>query len=432
MGAAKELLGVVTGQTDRVFDAQQSAIYRANFKLFRGVVYSAVMEKRTCVVCAGYDGTIYWMEKVPKGEKGETFAKKPALPIHPHCRCTYVPFCKSWEELPIDDNEFSKSARKLLGGDIPKTRKWEEWFLTRSENVQRKILGKTRFDLWKANAVDIKDLSVGSKVVPLKDLIEAPKVAKKLAEAKKGLIPQEHAKPRAVGSASLEPASIKSDFEAFSKTPLMDDLSSAAEKAGYVKDVAANGADEVLGALNKMQGYDAVPSLVSEAELARAQAAGSRVLYRGVSGADIAGSAAERNLLALKRVNQFKGGDLYTGTGVFGNGTYTAYGANGFTEARAFAGADKAVMKMALKENAKIVKYEELRKVQEEARKIVKGLRREAFRLENDALLARSQVLSSCIEETGRFATVLGYDAIDVVAREYMVVLNRGALIVVK
>jgi len=195
VGAAKELLGVVTGQTDRVFDAQQSAIYRANFKLFRGVVYSAVMEKRTCVVCAGYDGTIYWMEKVPKGEKGETFAKKPALPIHPSCRCAYVPFCKSWEELPIDDNEFSKSARKLLGGDIPKTRKWEEWFLSRTEGVQKKILGETRFNLWKARAVEIKDLSVGSKVVPLADLIEAPKVAKKLAEVKKGLIPQKAVLP---------------------------------------------------------------------------------------------------------------------------------------------------------------------------------------------------------------------------------------------
>jgi hypothetical protein len=182
LGAAKELLGVVTGQTDRVFDAEQSEIYRANFKLFRGVVYSAVMEKRTCVVCAGYDGTIYWMEKVPKGEVGETFAEKPALPIHPNCRCAYVPFCKSWEELPIDDNEFSKSARKLLGGDIPKTRKWEEWFLSRTEGVQKKILGETRFNLWKARAVEIKDLSVGSKVVPLKDLIEAPKVAKKLKE----------------------------------------------------------------------------------------------------------------------------------------------------------------------------------------------------------------------------------------------------------
>ena len=185
MGAAKDLLGVVTGQVDRVFDAEQSEIYRANFKLFRGVVYSAVMEKRTCVVCAGYDGTIYWMEKVPKGEKGETFEKKPALPIHPNCRCAYVPFCKSWEELPVDPEEFSKSARKLLGGDIPKTRKWEEWFLSRTEGVQKKILGETRFNLWKARAVEIKDLSVGSKVVPLVDLIEAPKVAKKLKEIKK-------------------------------------------------------------------------------------------------------------------------------------------------------------------------------------------------------------------------------------------------------
>ena len=185
MGAAKDLLGVVTGQVDRVFDAEQSEIYRANFKLFRGVVFTAVMEKRTCIVCASYDGLIYWAEKVPKGEVGETFDKKPDVPIHEHCRCTYIPFCKSWEDLPIDPEEFSTSARKLLGGDIPKTRKWEEWFLSRTEGVQRKILGETRFNLWKARAVEIKDLSVGSKVVPLVDLIEAPKVAKKLKEIKK-------------------------------------------------------------------------------------------------------------------------------------------------------------------------------------------------------------------------------------------------------
>jgi len=210
-----ETIGQITNRIDVIYDnkprskmiARSEVIRANNLGHLEGYKQSGVvdfkewvtaMDERTCEFCLRMEKEFAvktldqnYLNKYDEllGLEGGVlkidYASLSAPPLHPNCRCAYVPFCKSWEELPLDDNEFSKSARKLLGGDIPKTRKWEEWFLSRTEGVQKKILGETRFNLWKARAVEIKDLSVGSKVVPLVDLIEAPKVAKKLKEIKK-------------------------------------------------------------------------------------------------------------------------------------------------------------------------------------------------------------------------------------------------------
>ena len=170
--------------------------------------------------------------------------------------------------------------------------------------------------------------------------------------------------------------------------------------------------------LNEILGYDSKPTLVSKEkfeELATNSKLGK--LYRGVS--------AESKEDAEKYVNEFKNGRLYAGKGVYGNGTYAAYGEKGLKLVNAnYTNENGKVMTMLLDNDAKVVKYSEIFEMkQKELRELTNNDISNEFRM-------------AILMNDGYYASIKGYDAIildDVMAelnnQPYVVILNRGKVI---
>jgi hypothetical protein len=173
----------------------------------------------------------------------------------------------------------------------------------------------------------------------------------------------------------------------------------------------AGGEDRALKTLLKEQGYDGKGNVVSKNELDKFIANGERELFRGVTEAKFA--------------EQFKDGDLFAGLGTYGNGTYTAYGSSAEAVAQSYAGKKGDIVRMSLKSDAKVVKYDVLLGEMMDyeyvlAEKLAKATSKKA----REAIEAETLL----IKDFGRFATLRGYDAIDVTGFEYLVVLNRTSL----
>lgn len=185
--------------------------------------------------------------------------------------------------------------------------------------------------------------------------------------------------------------------------------------AAYIRDVSDRGRQHVgdrsqgdwfLRELARDRGFDGLPEVVTKEQMDRYVAEGAPELFRGLDSYGMRGKTGE------DLAEQFRCGELYVGTGLFGNGVYVAYGADKY-DAEGYMGAQEegAILRMILKADAKAISYDELLDQQN-----------------RDPLLQAHPEL----EDPGRYATFKGYDVIDVGATKnrpkYMVILNRTAI----
>ena len=105
-------------------------------------VYVSMLDDSTCVVCGGYSGTVY-----------EDISEAPAVPVHIRCRCFYMPVLSSNDD--VSD----------ITGET-----YEDWFKRQLDSVKYKILGPTRYGLYKSGVTDIKSFSGGGRKLTLKEL----------------------------------------------------------------------------------------------------------------------------------------------------------------------------------------------------------------------------------------------------------------------
>lgn len=174
--------------------------------------------------------------------------------------------------------------------------------------------------------------------------------------------------------------------------------------------------DTFLSDLCREVGYGEKPALVDAAEMAACRQQGCWMAYRGVTDPQFA--------------EQFKQGDLWQGSGISGNGTYTVYeglrsmlGRNPAGEARAYAGAGGAVFHMALPPDARVTTTAELAKVRK-AEQVEINRRVSA----GEITYEQADTLSRIIADEGRLAVLKGYHGIKVKASGYLVVLDRSSL----
>jgi len=225
------------------------------------------------------------------------------------------------------------------------------------------------------------------------------------------------------------------------KISSLDDLKVAnSRKLSQAADDAVGfNEDGVLKAAYKEQGYDGKPQLITQEQLEAAEVRGGRVLYRGVN------STADRT--AEEFISAMKEGEYFAGRGITGNGTYSAYGENGLFTARQYADGDEAVMRMILKSDARVITYREaealrlteLKAIQREMQAlsdVIGAVSSEAeFKAAQkvvNAARAKLGAREAYAQDVGRVAAGFGYDAIHIVSDEYMVILNRTALRIVK
>jgi hypothetical protein len=198
--------------------------------------------------------------------------------------------------------------------------------------------------------------------------------------------------------------------------------------------------DEILDEIAKLRKFDGTPELLNKKDFEAAE--GLRLL-RGVSKPEFA--------------DEFKKGKYFSGRGTSGDGTYTAYGKKADEVAKYHATSKGELIDMKLRPTAKVIKYDDLIKEREAFLGKYSGMdkadalyeeilglpktpegkkRREVLYPQYKKLIreasTRQVKLKMVFDDAGRMATFLGYDAIDVPDVQYMIVLNRTAVVVSK
>lgn len=110
-------------ETNRSYRGATLRSYRANSDVVTGWRWMSARNSRTCPVCLAMDGTVHQLS--------EDFAS------HPSCRCAAVPI-----------TEYSD----------PPGETGEEWFAKQPEELQRKVLGPSKLDLYKTGRMKLSDL----------------------------------------------------------------------------------------------------------------------------------------------------------------------------------------------------------------------------------------------------------------------------------
>jgi SPP1 gp7 family putative phage head morphogenesis protein len=141
-----------------VNNAAHDAAYEANADLMDSTQWMATLDPKTCAACGALDGKRWdWREA------------HPVPSLHWGCRCMVLPVTKSWEQLASEAHGNSTLAKKLdqmdsgtrasMDGQIATGTTYEDWLASRSETMQREILGPSRYRLLESGKLKLSDLT---------------------------------------------------------------------------------------------------------------------------------------------------------------------------------------------------------------------------------------------------------------------------------
>jgi SPP1 gp7 family putative phage head morphogenesis protein len=94
--------------------------FRKNSDIIEGVRWAATLDRRTCLRCASHSDLEWTLDGKPIGHN---FSFKP-LPLHPNCRCVYVPILIGYPRM----------------SDIT----YETWFNQQTRQTQEEVMGVTK------------------------------------------------------------------------------------------------------------------------------------------------------------------------------------------------------------------------------------------------------------------------------------------------
>lgn len=195
--------------------------------------------------------------------------------------------------------------------------------------------------------------------------------------------------------------------------------------------------------LNEVIGYNELPTLVSKDEF-------NKIAAKNKYGILERGFKIGKNTSIDEIVENYKHGSFYVGEGIFGSGTYTAYGEKAHEVALSYsAGAggwsdENNIATFLLSNDAKIANYNELKKIHdEELDQLIKdnGFKDYFDVIDNGFKNIKTTEISRYImelQDMGVYASIKGYDAIDTYyginswgeeSEKYLVILNRKKMI---
>lgn len=114
---------IVRTSLNHIANSAREEVYKRNAHLMRGVKWVSVLDRRTSPICRARDGQIYPVDKGPRP------------PGHPNCRSSTVSVFKEYPN--------------------PEDLTYAQWFEKQPANVQREILGATRFKLYSEGGVKL-------------------------------------------------------------------------------------------------------------------------------------------------------------------------------------------------------------------------------------------------------------------------------------
>lgn len=140
----------------RAYRTASNDWYKANADVIGGWTWIAALDDRTCIACAALNGTEHTVYETQDA--------------HINCRCSQLPFTKTWKELGFKDME---------SFDVERPPTPEQSFEALDEATQRSIMGNTRYDLYRSGQITLADnvkvvrspeWGASNVVRPLKDL----------------------------------------------------------------------------------------------------------------------------------------------------------------------------------------------------------------------------------------------------------------------
>jgi len=156
-----EILARTAVQT--VANSARLALYKENDDVIKGIEWVSTLDTRTTDTCKALDGLVWDLNRKPVGHK----IRFPGPTAHWGCRSTQVPVLKSWRELSRNKRlsrrlkKVPEGTRESMDGQVPESLHYEQW-LKRKEKAEpgfaRKVLGDTKYRLWKAGKLRFMDL----------------------------------------------------------------------------------------------------------------------------------------------------------------------------------------------------------------------------------------------------------------------------------
>jgi SPP1 gp7 family putative phage head morphogenesis protein len=121
--AAKFMTIARTANMD-AYRSSQAAFFKANKDIVSGWQWMASLSFGTCPACLAMNGKFFRDD-----EKMET---------HWSCRCIPIPILKGFESEPMQSGE--------------------DWLKSQPEDIQRKVLGPGKYDLWRQGKISLQDM----------------------------------------------------------------------------------------------------------------------------------------------------------------------------------------------------------------------------------------------------------------------------------
>ncbi|MDD4931641.1 MAG: phage minor head protein [Candidatus Colwellbacteria bacterium] len=163
----REAAALVRTSTMQVLGDARKEIYRQNEDVLSGYEIVATLDARTTPLCRSLDRKQYDLNFNPISHGIPYPVGGP--PFHWNCRTTLIPITKSYRELMDDKSPLSEKKKNLLatnpvgmrvsmGGPIQGKIDYNEWLLEQTEDIQKEVLGNTRWQLWKDNKLAMSDM----------------------------------------------------------------------------------------------------------------------------------------------------------------------------------------------------------------------------------------------------------------------------------
>lgn len=111
----------------------RTMVLERNSRMFSGYQWVATLDSRSCLVCGNLDGEIR-----------PSLKDFPHIPLHHNCRCLIIPILKGFEDLLYD------GMRESENGEVDGKLTYVVWLQRQPEDVQKNILGRSRFEFYKA------------------------------------------------------------------------------------------------------------------------------------------------------------------------------------------------------------------------------------------------------------------------------------------
>lgn len=144
---------LVRTATNHVGAVSREKFYNSNKSVIKGERYTATLDSRTTVFCAGYDGNLY-----PIGEGPQT-------PYHWNCRSLRI--AEVYDKFKIPGLGETRSS---VDGPIPASTTYGDFLKRQNKEFQDDVLGPTRAQIFRDGKVKIDQFSDFGRVLTIKEL----------------------------------------------------------------------------------------------------------------------------------------------------------------------------------------------------------------------------------------------------------------------